>query len=53
MSKGAVLKVYGGAPHGITDTHKEQLGADLLAFVSGDEGASTSSPTESRVQTTS
>ncbi len=53
MIKGAVLKVYGGAPHGITDTHKEQLGADLLAFVSGDEGASTSSPTESRVQTTS
>jgi len=31
--KGAVLKVYPGAPHGITDTHKEQLGADLLRFV--------------------
>jgi non-heme chloroperoxidase len=31
---GAELKVYPGAPHGITDTHKEQLGADLLAFVS-------------------
>jgi non-heme chloroperoxidase len=31
---GADLKVYPGAPHGITDTHKEQLGADLLAFVS-------------------
>ncbi|MGW4462058.1 alpha/beta fold hydrolase [Micromonospora sp. NPDC004704] len=31
--KGAVLKVYPGAPHGITDTHKEQLGADLLAFL--------------------
>jgi non-heme chloroperoxidase len=29
---GAELKVYAGAPHGITDTHKEQLGADLLAF---------------------
>jgi len=29
----AVLKVYPGAPHGITDTHKEQLGQDLLAFV--------------------
>jgi non-heme chloroperoxidase len=30
----ATLKVYPGAPHGITDTHKEQLNADLLAFVS-------------------
>ena len=27
-----VLKVYKGAPHGITDTHKAQLNADLLAF---------------------
>jgi non-heme chloroperoxidase len=31
--KGATLTVYPGAPHGITDTHKEQLGADLLTFV--------------------
>ena len=30
---GATLKVYPGAPHGITDTHKEQLNADLLEFV--------------------
>jgi non-heme chloroperoxidase len=29
---GAELNVYKGAPHGITDTHKEQLNADLLAF---------------------
>ncbi len=29
----AKLLVYPGAPHGITDTHKEQLGADLLAFL--------------------
>ena len=29
---GAELKVYEGAPHGITDTHKHQLNADLLAF---------------------
>jgi non-heme chloroperoxidase len=28
----AELKVYPGAPHGITDTHKDQLNADLLAF---------------------
>lgn len=30
---GARLVVYPGAPHGITDTHKAQLGADLLAFL--------------------
>jgi non-heme chloroperoxidase len=30
---GASLKVYPGAPHGITDTHKHQLGADLLEFL--------------------
>jgi non-heme chloroperoxidase len=31
--KGATLKAYAGAPHGITDTHKDQLNADLLEFV--------------------
>ena len=35
LVKGAVLKVYPGAPHGLTDTHKDQLNADLLAFVRG------------------
>jgi non-heme chloroperoxidase len=29
----AELKVYVGAPHGLTDTHKDQLNADLLAFL--------------------
>jgi non-heme chloroperoxidase len=29
----AALIVYEGAPHGITDTHKERLGRDLLDFV--------------------
>ncbi|GAA0222557.1 alpha/beta hydrolase [Cryptosporangium japonicum] len=33
--KGARLLVYPGAPHGITDTHKDQLGRDLLDFLSG------------------
>ncbi len=28
----AILKVYPGAPHGLTDTHKDQLNADLLEF---------------------
>ncbi|MDF1502751.1 alpha/beta hydrolase [Roseisolibacter sp. H3M3-2] len=31
----ATLKVYAGAPHGITDTHKDELSADLLAFLRG------------------
>ncbi|MFF5361950.1 alpha/beta fold hydrolase [Streptomyces scabiei] len=31
--KNATLKVYPGAPHGITDTHKVQLGTDLLDFL--------------------
>jgi non-heme chloroperoxidase len=29
----ATLKIYPGAPHGITDTHKEQLASDLLEFI--------------------
>ncbi len=33
LVKGAQLKVYEGAPHGITDTHKDRLNADLLAFI--------------------
>ncbi|QSX75819.1 alpha/beta hydrolase [Lysobacter arenosi] len=32
LIKDAKLVVYPGAPHGITDTHKDQLNADLLAF---------------------
>ncbi|HEU6442182.1 MAG TPA: alpha/beta hydrolase, partial [Microvirga sp.] len=35
LVKGATLKEYPGAPHGITDTNKEQLNADLLAFIKG------------------
>ncbi|MCG7851976.1 MAG: alpha/beta hydrolase, partial [Methanosarcinaceae archaeon] len=33
LVKNATLKVYPGAPHGLTDTHKNQLNADLLAFL--------------------
>src|SRR3970040_393370 len=33
LVKNATLKVYKGAPHGLTDTHKDQLNADLLAFL--------------------
>jgi len=31
----AQLKVYPGAPHGLTSTHKDQVNADLLAFLKG------------------
>ena len=33
--KGATLKVYPGAPHGLTATHKDQVNQDLLAFIKG------------------
>jgi non-heme chloroperoxidase len=32
MIKGATLKVYKGAPHGLMSTNKDQLNADLLEF---------------------
>ncbi|HEX7089411.1 MAG TPA: alpha/beta hydrolase [Longimicrobiales bacterium] len=31
--EGATLKVYPGAPHGLTATHKDRLNADLLEFL--------------------
>ena len=33
LIKDATLKVYKGAPHGLADTHKDRLNADLLAFL--------------------
>ena len=33
LIKGSELKVYPGAPHGLTDTHKDRVNADLLAFI--------------------
>ncbi|WP_406566469.1 alpha/beta fold hydrolase [Aestuariirhabdus haliotis] len=33
--KGAKLMIYTDAPHGITDTHKDQLNQDLLNFLQG------------------
>ena len=32
LVKNSQLVVYPGAPHGITDTHKDKLNADMLAF---------------------
>jgi len=34
--KDATLKVYSGAPHGMCSTHKDQVNADLLAFIKGE-----------------
>ena len=31
--KKATLKIYPGAPHGLTVTHRDQFNADLLAFI--------------------
>jgi len=33
LVKGATLKVYPGAPHGLCSTHKNKVNADLLAFI--------------------
>jgi non-heme chloroperoxidase len=35
----ATLKVYPGAPHGMCSTHKDQVNADLLAFIRGQQAA--------------
>ena len=35
LVKGATLKVYKGAPHGMCTTHKDQVNEDLLAFIKG------------------
>jgi non-heme chloroperoxidase len=33
LVKGAILKVYPGGTHSLGDTSKDQLNADLLAFI--------------------
>jgi non-heme chloroperoxidase len=33
LIEGATLKVYPGLPHGMCSTHKDQINADLLAFL--------------------
>jgi non-heme chloroperoxidase len=38
MIKGAVLKVYPGAPHGLMTTHRDQFNADLLEFAQQQPG---------------
>src|SRR3989475_12177712 len=36
LVKGSTLKVYPGLPHGMCSTHKDQINADLLAFLGGE-----------------
>jgi non-heme chloroperoxidase len=38
LVKGATLKVYPGAPHGLCSTHKDKVNADLLAFLKARPG---------------
>jgi non-heme chloroperoxidase len=33
LIEGATLKVYKGASHGLCTTHKDEVSADLLAFI--------------------
>ena len=35
LIRGAQLKVYEGAPHGMCSTLKDQINSDLLAFIKG------------------
>ena len=35
LVKNAILKVYRGGSHGLSDTHKNELNTDLLAFIKG------------------
>ena len=55
MIKGATLKIYKGAPHGLMTTHKEQFNTDLLEFTRQQPQAAASArreastaPTETR-----
>jgi non-heme chloroperoxidase len=42
LIKGAILKVYKGAPHGMCTTLKDEVNADLLAFIEGKSAKSAS-----------
>ena len=35
LLKHSTLKIYPGAPHGLTATHRDQFNADLMAFIKG------------------
>ena len=33
LVKNATLKIYNGAPHGLTGAHEQEFNADLMAFL--------------------
>jgi non-heme chloroperoxidase len=35
LLKRSTLKIYAGAPHGLTVTHRDQFNADVIAFIKG------------------
>jgi non-heme chloroperoxidase len=37
LVKNSTLKIYAGASHGLTETHKDQLNADLLSFLKAEK----------------
>jgi dienelactone hydrolase len=47
LIKGATLKIYKGAPHGLMNTNREQFHADLLEFAKQEtEAAETATRTQ-------
>jgi non-heme chloroperoxidase len=51
MIKGATLKVYKGAPHGLMNTNREQFNADLLQFAKQETKAAESATRARRTDT--
>jgi non-heme chloroperoxidase len=42
LLKNATTKFYPGFPHGMPTTHADQINADLLAFIKGEQAATAS-----------
>jgi non-heme chloroperoxidase len=51
MIKGATLKMYKGAPHGLMSTHRDQFNADLLQFARQETRAAESATRGQRSET--
>jgi non-heme chloroperoxidase len=51
MIKGATLKVYKGAPHGLMNTHREQFNADLLQFANQETNVAEAATRARRTET--
>jgi len=51
MIKGATLKVYKGAPHGVMNTNREQFNADLLQFANQETNVAEAATRARRTET--